>query len=97
MLKKYFQTHASIFSKHIGTEISNMGCENTKLCSDCKFKNECGIYACLQEGIIDDIVNCPYNEIVEFEIAKEAIVNEIKKPFIEILDWLEKLLRGRYK
>lgn len=65
---------------------------NKCYCDDCEFKNECGFYACLQDGTIDDIVNCPQKEIVEFEKAKENLVNELKKPFIKFFNWLERVL-----
>ena len=65
---------------------------NKCYCDDCELKNECGFYACLQDGTIDDIVNCPHKEMVEFEKAKAELKSELSKPFIKFLDWLERVL-----
>lgn len=48
-----------------------------------------------------DPSKCPIakrnKEIVEFEKAKEVFMNEIKKPFIKFLDWLDWLIKKMRK
>lgn len=43
-----------------------------------------------------DITTCKawkWNKnIAEFEKAKQEFINEIKKPFVKFLDWLDKLI-----
>jgi hypothetical protein len=46
---------------------------------------------------IKDVSSCKIwkrnKEIAEFEKAKQDLVNEIKKPIIKVIDWLERRLR----
>lgn len=53
----------------------------------CEFQEYCEI---------KDVSSCKIwkrnKDIADFEKAKENLVNELKKPFIKILDWLEGML-----
>ena len=46
---------------------------------------------------IKDVSSCKIwkrnKDIAEFEKAKENLINELKNPFIKILDWLERKLK----
>lgn len=63
-----------------------------KYCEGCKFKDDCGIYVSLMDGTINDIVNCPNKEIMEFENAKEEIIKPLKAIIIKILNRLERFI-----
>ena len=59
-------------------------------------------YCCeIKQYCEQDPAKCPIakrnKEIVEFEKAKEVFMNEIKKPFIKFLDWLDWLIKKMRK